>query len=37
VMHYNNAFQPLGLSANKFRWQCGKLVRNRAFVNMRDK
>jgi hypothetical protein len=36
VMHYNMVFQPLGLGANKFRRQSGKLVRGGGFVNMQD-
>jgi hypothetical protein len=36
VLRFNNSFQPLGLSADNFIRNCGKLVRNRNFVNMRD-
>jgi hypothetical protein len=36
MMDYNNAFQLLGLNANKFRRHSGKLIRGGAFVNMRD-
>jgi hypothetical protein len=37
VLQLNNLYQPLGLSVGKFRRNCGKLIRNGAFVNMHDK
>jgi hypothetical protein len=36
VLQFNQSFQPVGFSANKFRRTCGSLVRAGQFVNMRD-
>ncbi|XP_062173324.1 uncharacterized protein LOC133878802 isoform X2 [Alnus glutinosa] len=36
VLEYNAASQPVGLSANKFRRQTGKLIRSGAYVHIRD-
>jgi hypothetical protein len=36
ILEYNAASQPVGLSANKFRRQTGKLIRSGAYVHIRD-
>lgn len=36
VMDYNLGWQPVGFSANKFRWQTGKLIRSGNYVHLRD-
>jgi hypothetical protein len=36
VLEFNGSIQPVGLSANKFKRTCGKLVRSDSFVNMSD-
>jgi hypothetical protein len=36
VLQFNQSIQPVGFSANKFRWTCGSLVRAGQFINMRD-
>jgi hypothetical protein len=36
MMDYNQGWQPVGFSANKFRRQTGKLIRSGNYVHLRD-
>jgi hypothetical protein len=36
VLEYNAAIQPVGRSANRFRWHTGKIVRSGNYLHMRD-
>jgi hypothetical protein len=36
VCEYNNASQPIGMSATKFRRMTGSIVRSENYVRMRD-
>jgi hypothetical protein len=36
VCEYNSVTQPVGMSAMKFRWMTGSIVKNRNYVRMWD-